>query len=94
MSQEDVRTPILVGCGRITRREADPLSAPAPLDLTAACRQAADDADPGQKLPECLDSLAVLGSFSDTPWQFASPSGCSKHQPKSFADRRDRFTVA
>lgn len=88
MPQRDAHTPILVGCGQVTQREPDPAKALSPLDLTAeACREAANDAGPGQKLLENLDTLALLRSFSDTSWRFASPFGGSKHPPKSLAAR-------
>jgi len=85
---DEARTPILVGCGQITQREPDPAKALSPLDLTAqACREAANDAGPGRKLLESLDTMALLRSFSDTSWRFASPFGGSKNPPKSLAAR-------
>ena len=35
---DESRIPILVGCGQITQREADPGAAQSPIDLTAAAR--------------------------------------------------------
>lgn len=88
MPQNDAHTPILVGCGQVSQHEPDPAKALSPLDLTAAaCREAANDAGPGQKLLESLDTMALLRSFSDTSWRFASPFGGSKNPPKSLADR-------
>jgi acetyl-CoA C-acetyltransferase len=85
---DDARTPILVGCGQITQRENDPAEALSPLDLTAeACRIATNNAGPGRKLLESLDTLALLRSFSDTSWRFTSPFGGSKNPPKSLAAR-------
>lgn len=82
------RTPILVGCGQITQREADPEKALSPMDLTAAAaRQAADDAGAGTKLIDALDTIVILRSFSDTSWRFTSPFGGSKNPPKSIAGR-------
>lgn len=88
MPQNDAHTPILVGCGQVTQHEPDSAKALSPLDLTAAaCREAANDAGPGQKLLESLDTVALLRSFSDTSWRFASPFGGSKNPPKSLAGR-------
>ncbi len=85
---DEERTPILVGSGQVTQREADPKAALGPMDLTAAAaREAADDAGAGSKLIEALDTIVILRSFSDTSWRFASPFGASKNPPKSVADR-------
>ena len=82
------RTPILVGSGQVTQREADPKAAQSPLDLTAAAaREAASDAEAGAKLIDALDTIVILRSFSDTSWRFTSPFGGSKNPPKSIAGR-------
>ena len=95
MPQDDARTPILVGSGQVTQREPDPAKALSPLDLTAAaCREAANDAGPGQRLLESLDTMALLRSFSDTSWRFTSPFGGSKHPPKSLAARLGADQIA
>ena len=74
----DDLTPILIGAGQITQREADPQAALSPLDLTAAAaKAAADDAGGGQRLIEALDTIVAIRSFSDTCWRFASPFGGS-----------------
>jgi acetyl-CoA C-acetyltransferase len=84
----DDLTPILIGAGQITQREADPQAALSPLDLTAAAaKAAAEDAGGGQRLIEALDTIVAIRSFSDTSWRFASPFGGSKNPPKSIADR-------
>ncbi|MGY9056782.1 MAG: acetyl-CoA acetyltransferase [Alphaproteobacteria bacterium] len=94
-SQDDSRIPVLVGAGQITQREPDPAKALSPLYLTAeACRNAANDAGPGQKLLESLDTMALLRSFSDTSWRFVSPFGGSKHPPKSLAARLGADQIA
>ncbi len=94
-AQDESRIPVLVGCGQVTQHEPDPAEALGPLDLTAAaCRTAADDAGPGQKLLESLDTMALLRSFSDTSWRFASPFGGSKHPPKSLAARLGAEQIA
>jgi acetyl-CoA C-acetyltransferase len=82
------RIPVLIGCGQITQREADPKVALGPMDLTAAAaRKAAEDAGAGDALLTALDSIVVIRSFSDTSWRFASPFGGPSNPPKSIANR-------
>jgi hypothetical protein len=81
-------TPVLVGCGQFTQRESDPLAAMGPLDLMAKVASlAADDAGPGSRLIEALDTLVVVRLFSDTSPRFASPFGRFANPPKSLARR-------
>ena len=55
---KDENIPILVGCGQITQREADPAKALGPLDLTAAAAlEAAEDAHGGSRLLQALDTI-------------------------------------
>jgi acetyl-CoA C-acetyltransferase len=90
----DERTPILVGCGQITQREADPMRAGSPMELTAeASRLAAEDSGAGQALLNDLDTVVVLRSFSDTSWRFACPFGRYANPPKSLAARLDAGAV-
>ncbi len=92
---DESRISVLVGSGQITQREPDPAKALDPLGLTAeACRMAAGDAGPGQKLLESLDIMALLRSFSDTSSRFTSPFGGSKHPPKSLCARLGADQIA
>ena len=85
---DENRIPILVGCGQITQREADPAAAQSPMDLTAAAaRQAAEDSGAGDALLQALDTVLVVRSFSDSSWRFASPFGQQTNPPKSLAGR-------
>ncbi|MGY8935398.1 MAG: acetyl-CoA acetyltransferase [Alphaproteobacteria bacterium] len=85
---DDSRTPILVGCGQKTQREADPKAALSPMDMTAAAaRQAAEDSGAGKALLETLDTLILLRSFSDTSWRFTCPFGEYANPPVSLANR-------
>jgi acetyl-CoA C-acetyltransferase len=85
---DENRIPVLVGCGQITQREADPRAAAGPMDLTAeAVRRAAEDSGAGAKLLAALDTIVLLRSFSDTSWRFRSPFGGPKNPPKSLANR-------
>ena len=84
----DSLTPILVGCGQVTQREADPRAAAAPLDLVAqAARLAGTDSGAGDALLQSIDTLVLLRAFSDTSWRFKCPFGGSANPPKSVADR-------
>jgi acetyl-CoA C-acetyltransferase len=85
---DDSRTPILVGCGQITQREADPAAALSPMELTvSAAKQAARDTGAGDGLLADLDTVLSIRSFSDTSWRFASPFGQSTNVPKTLAAR-------
>ncbi|MDP7549416.1 MAG: acetyl-CoA acetyltransferase [Alphaproteobacteria bacterium] len=85
---DESRIPILVGCGQITQREADPAAAQSPMDLTAsAARLAAENSGAGDALLQALDTVLVLRSFSDSSWRFASPFGQQTNPPKSLAGR-------
>jgi acetyl-CoA C-acetyltransferase len=67
VSGED-RTPVLVGVGQSTQRDADPAAARSPLDLLVeVARLAADDAGGGARLLSALDRLAVVGLLS---WRY------------------------
>ena len=84
----DERTPVLVGCGQITQREADPRAALAPLDLmAAAARLAADDSGAGRPLLQALDSVVVIRLFADTSHRFTCPFGSYANPPLSLANR-------
>ncbi|HEU0062085.1 MAG TPA: acetyl-CoA acetyltransferase, partial [Hyphomicrobiaceae bacterium] len=85
---DDGRTPVLVGSGQLTQREADPAAALNAMDLTAAAaRKAAADAGAGEALLQALDAIVVLRSFSDTSWRFKSPFGGPSNPPRSIANR-------
>lgn len=65
-------TPILVGGGQLTRREADPATAPDPIAMmAAAARLAAADAGLTEAALARLDRLALVRSFSG---RFADPA--------------------
>ncbi|MBH67312.1 MAG: acetyl-CoA acetyltransferase [Rhodospirillaceae bacterium] len=85
---DEARIPILVGSGQITQREADPVAALSPIDLTAAAGfKAADDSGVGSAILEVLDTMVVLRSFSDTSWRFTCPFGSYDNPPLSLANR-------
>ncbi len=84
----DETTPVLIGCGQITQREADPQAALAPLDLMAqAARLAAEDSGAGRAVLAQLDSLAVIRLFADTSPRFTCPFGRYANPPRSLAQR-------
>ena len=85
---DDSRIPILVGCGQVTQREADPRAALQPLDLMAsAARAAAADSGAGAALLQALDNVTVIRLFADTSPRFACPFGGSSNPPRSVAGR-------
>lgn len=85
---DESKIPILVGCGQITQREADPTKALSPIDLTAAAvKEAGADSGAGDALIKSLDTLIVLRSFSDTSWRFACPFGRYENPPAAIASR-------
>ncbi len=60
----DDRTPILVGCGQLTQRDADAGVALDPLGMMVeTARRAAEDAGAGPALLAQLDALAVVNVF-------------------------------
>jgi acetyl-CoA C-acetyltransferase len=64
------RTPVLVGIGAVTQREADPARAQEPVALMArALERAADDAG-GRRWLERADAIAVPRGF----WDYADPA--------------------
>lgn len=88
MTLIDDRTPILIGCGQLTRREPDFSRTGAPIELIAcAARQAAEDAGPANRLLADVDTIVVIRSFADTSWRFACPFGRYLNPPKSLAQR-------
>ena len=67
---DEKRIPILVGSGKITQREQDPLVALSPMDLTASAGfKAADDTHIGKSILKKLDTIVVIRSFSDKSWR-------------------------
>ncbi|MBL8350394.1 MAG: acetyl-CoA acetyltransferase [Burkholderiaceae bacterium] len=85
---DETRIPVLVGCGQVSQREADPRAALQPLDLMAqAARQAADDSGAGPALLRALDNVTVIRLFADTSPRFACPFGGSSNPPASVAAR-------
>ncbi len=85
---DEHRIPVLVGCAQLTQREADPVAALAPMELTAkVSRLAAADAGQSQKLIDLIDTIVMIRSFSDTSWRFTCPFGQYKNPPKSLAAR-------
>ena len=55
------RSPILIGAGQVTQRDADPVSAKGPIDLMCeAARLASEDSGSGNGLLSSCDSLRVV----------------------------------
>lgn len=84
----DPRTPILVGCGDVTDLTTPAAAGRSPYDLVAAAgRRALADTGAASALIASIDTVAMLRSFADTSYRFASNIGTSSNPPKSVADR-------
>lgn len=81
-------TPVLVACGQVTQREADPARAHAPIDLIAdAVHAALAESGASRALRAALDTVVVIRSFADTSWRFACPFGRNENPPLALAQR-------
>ncbi len=84
----DPRTPILVGCGDVTDLTTPVAAGRSPYDLVAAAaRHALADSGAAQALAAAIDTVAMLRSFADTSYRFASEIGTSSNPPLSVARR-------
>ncbi len=85
----DDRMPILVGCGDITDTTTPALEARSPYDLIAQAGRVALDDTGAPGIGAAIDTVAMLRSFADTSWRFATPLGSSSNPPRSVANRLD-----
>ena len=87
MEAIDGRMPVLVGCGDVTDTDtpAEPGRSPYDLIAQAARRALADTAAPGMAAD--IDTVAMIRSFADTSYRFATPFGSSINPPRSVAQR-------
>ncbi|HEU5294382.1 MAG TPA: acetyl-CoA acetyltransferase [Burkholderiaceae bacterium] len=84
----DPRTPILVGCGDVTDLTTPVEVCRSPHDLiAAAARLALADTGHARQLSAAIDTVAMLRSFADTSYRFASTIGTSTNPPRSVANR-------
>jgi len=84
----DPRTPILVGCGDVTDLTTPVTVGRSPYDLVSdAARRALADTGAAPALTAAIDTVAMLRSFADTSYRFASDIGTSSNPPKSVANR-------
>jgi acetyl-CoA C-acetyltransferase len=84
----DPSTPILVGCGDVTDLTTPAAAGRSPYDLIAeAARQALADTGAAPALGAAIDTVAMLRSFADTSYRFASGIGTSSNPPNSVARR-------
>lgn len=79
-------TPIIIGVGQSMEQSGpdSPLSSPA--ELAARSAQAALD-DAGLQNADCIDTIAVVRLFSDSPGAWECPFGRSNNLPESIAQR-------
>ena len=84
----DARTPILVGCGDVTDLTTPVAVGRSPYDLVAAAaRNALADTGAMPAMAAAIDTVAMLRSFADTSYRFASDIGTSSNPPLSIAKR-------
>jgi acetyl-CoA C-acetyltransferase len=81
------QTPILVGCGELTDLSTAAEAGRSPYELIAqAAGRALDDTGvPG--MASAIDTVAMIRSFADTSYRFATPFGSSSNPPHSVATR-------
>lgn len=87
MQDLDDQMPILVGCADITDLTTPALEGRSPYDLIAqASRQALADTG-ASGIGGIIDTVAMIRSFADTSWRFATKLGTSTNPPRSIAKR-------
>ena len=87
MADLDDRTPILVGCGDVTDTTTPALEARSPYDLIAQASRIALDDTGAAGVGAVIDTVAMIRSFADTSWRFATRLGSSSNPPRSIANR-------
>ncbi len=87
MAAIDGRTPVLVGCGDVTDLSTPAEQGRSPYDPIAQAARLAlrDTGAPG--IDAAVDTVAMIRSFADTSYRFATPFGTSSNPPRSVADR-------
>ncbi len=83
----DPRMPVLVGCGDVTDVATPAEAGRSPYDLIAQAARLAlhDSGVPG--IAAAIDTVAMIRSFADTSYRFATPFGSSTNPPRSIAQR-------
>jgi len=87
MEPIDGRTPVLVGCGDVTDLDTPASSRRSPYDLIAQAAQKALHDCGAAGMAEAIDTVAMIRSFADTSYRFATPFGGSSNPPRSIAQR-------
>ncbi len=78
---------MLVGCGDVTDTTTPAEQGRSPYDLIAqAARRALQDCD-AAGIDGAIDTVAMIRSFADTSYRFATPFGSSTNPPRSIATR-------
>lgn len=83
-------TPILVGAGQFTERNADPLDALPPMGIAAeAAKAALSDTGLGTSLAPMIDTIAVVRIFPDSSGRswLSHPFGRAQNPPRAVARR-------
>jgi acetyl-CoA C-acetyltransferase len=83
----DGRMPVLVGCGDVTDLSTPAEHGRSPYDLIAQASRLAlrDTGAPG--IDAAIDTVAMVRSFADTSYRFATNLGTSSNPPRSVANR-------
>jgi acetyl-CoA C-acetyltransferase len=87
MAALDDRMPILVGCGDITDLDTPVSQARSPYDLIAQASRLALEDTGASGIGAAIDTVAMIRSFADTSWRFATKLGTSTNPPRSVAGR-------
>ena len=83
----DPRTPVLVGCGDVTDLHTPAEARRSPYALIAQAAQRALDDCAAAGIAAAIDTVAMIRSFADTSYRFATPFGSSINPPRSVAQR-------
>jgi acetyl-CoA C-acetyltransferase len=87
MMAVDRRMPVLVGCGELTDRNTPAEQGRSPYDLIAQAAQLSLDDTGAPGIAAAIDTVAMIRSFADTSYRFATPFGSSRNPPRSIARR-------
>jgi acetyl-CoA C-acetyltransferase len=87
MQAIDGRMPVLVGCGDVTDTDTPAEAGRSPYELIAQASRLAllDTGSP--RIDDAIDTVAMIRSFADTSYRFATTLGTSRNPPRSVAQR-------
>jgi acetyl-CoA C-acetyltransferase len=85
--EADSSTPVLVGCGDVTDLTTPAQQARSPYELIAHAGRLALDDSGAAGFDTAIDTVAMIRSFADTSYRFATDFGSSSNPPRSIAQR-------